>query len=124
MFDEYAARWGQEAASRADGRFVSFVETKLAGAVGGASARVLVSSVSKEESLTTDDVLSMLEEASQLRAYSRALGQVALAGRGHGTPARGQRAAQEPGRAEGRVHVVRHARAGARRSPRFAPWPS
>ncbi len=73
MFDEYAARWGQEAASRADGRFVSFVETKLAGAVGGASARVLVSSVAKEESLTTEDVLSMLEEASQLRAYSRAL---------------------------------------------------
>ena len=73
MFDEYTARWGQEAASRADARFVSFVETKLAGAVGGASARVLVSSVSKEESLTTEDVLSMLEEASQLRAYSRAL---------------------------------------------------
>ena len=73
MFDEYAARWGQEAASRADARFVSFVETKLAGAVGGASARVLVSSVAKEESLTTEDVLSMLEEASQLRAYSRAL---------------------------------------------------
>ena len=73
MIDEYAARWGQEAASRADARFVSFVETKLAGAVGGASARVLVSSVAKEEPLTTDDVLSMLEEASQLRAYSRAL---------------------------------------------------
>ena len=73
MFDEYAMRWGQDSAARADARFVSFVETKLAGAVGGASARVLVSSVSKEESLTTDDVLSMLEEASQLRAYSRAL---------------------------------------------------
>ncbi len=73
MFDEYAARWGATAASVADARFVSFIETKLAGAVGGASARVLVSSVSKEESLTTEDVLSMLEEASQLRAYSRAL---------------------------------------------------
>ena len=73
LFDEYARRWGQGAASRADARFVSFVETKLAGAVGGASARVLVSSVAKEEPLTTDDVLSMLEEASQLRAYSRAL---------------------------------------------------
>lgn len=73
MIDEYRQRWGAEAAARADARFVSFVETKLAGAVGGASARVLVSSVAKEESLTTDDVLSMLEEASQLRAYSRAL---------------------------------------------------
>lgn len=73
MFDEYGQRWGADAASRADARFVSFVETKLAGAVGGASARVLVSSVAKEESLTTEDVLSMLEEASQLRAYSRAL---------------------------------------------------
>lgn len=73
MFNEYAEQWGTDATARADARFVSFVETKLAGAVGGASARVLVSSVSKEESLTTEDVLSMLEEASQLRAYSRAL---------------------------------------------------
>ncbi len=73
LFDEYARRWGAQSLARADAQFVSFIETKLAGAVGGASARVLVASVSKEESLTTDDVLSMLEEASQLRAYSRAL---------------------------------------------------
>ncbi|GAB2738735.1 ATP-binding protein [Melaminivora jejuensis] len=73
LFDEYTSRWGVQSLARADAQFVSFIETKLAGAVGGASARVLVASVSKEESLTTDDVLSMLEEASQLRAYSRAL---------------------------------------------------
>lgn len=73
LFDEYTSRWGVQSLARADAQFVSFIETKLAGAVGGASARVLVASVYKEESLTTDDVLSMLEEASQLRAYSRAL---------------------------------------------------
>ena len=41
--------------------------------MGSASARVLVASVSDEEALSQGDVLAMLEEASQLRSYSRAL---------------------------------------------------
>jgi signal transduction histidine kinase len=52
---------------------VQFVETQLAGAVGSASARVLVASVVEEEALTPDDVLRILDEASQVRAHSRAL---------------------------------------------------
>ncbi len=56
-----------------DARLVQFVEAQLAGAVGSASARVLVASVSDEEALSQGDVLAMLEEASQLRSYSRAL---------------------------------------------------
>ncbi len=56
-----------------DARLVQFVETQLAGAVGGASARVLVASVADEEALSAEDVLKILDEASQLRAYSRAL---------------------------------------------------
>ena len=56
-----------------DARLVQFVEAQLAGAVGSASARVLVASVSDEETLSQGDVLAMLEEASQLRSYSRAL---------------------------------------------------
>ena len=47
-----------------------FVETQLAGAVGSASARVLVASSVEEETLTPDDVLRILEETSQLRAHS------------------------------------------------------
>jgi Na+/proline symporter/nitrogen-specific signal transduction histidine kinase len=56
-----------------DARLVQFVEMQLAGAVGSASARVLVASVAQEESLTPEDVLSILDEASQLRSYSREL---------------------------------------------------
>ncbi len=56
-----------------DARLVQHVEMQLAGAVGSASARVLVASVAQEEALTPDDVLSILDEASQLRAYSREL---------------------------------------------------
>ena len=57
----------------ADARLVQRVETQLAGAIGSASARVMVASVVEEEDLGLDDVLRILEEASQLRVYSRAL---------------------------------------------------
>ncbi|WP_296491734.1 sensor histidine kinase [Rhodoferax sp.] len=53
-----------------DARLVHFVETQLAGAVGSASARVLVASSVEEETLTPDDVLRILDETSQLRAHS------------------------------------------------------
>ncbi len=52
---------------------VQFVETQLAGAVGSASARVLVASVAEEEVLTPEDVLRILDESSQLRTRSREL---------------------------------------------------
>lgn len=57
----------------ADARLVQFVETQLAGAIGSASARVMVASVAEEEQLDLDDVMRILDEASQLRAYSKAL---------------------------------------------------
>jgi len=57
----------------ADARLVQFVEQQLAGAIGSASARVVVSRVAEEESLGLDDVLRILDEASQLRRYSREL---------------------------------------------------
>ncbi|MFN4117610.1 ATP-binding protein [Acidovorax sp.] len=75
LFAEYARREDvrQPDAIRPDARLVQFVETQLAGAVGSASARVLVASVAEEETLTPDDVLRILDETSQVRAYSRAL---------------------------------------------------
>jgi signal transduction histidine kinase len=62
-------------AIKADARLVQFVETQLAGAIGSASARVMVASVVDEDALDMDDVLRILDEASQLRAYSQALEQ-------------------------------------------------
>jgi signal transduction histidine kinase len=75
LFAGYARQMGvrQADAIRPDARFVQFVETQLAGAVGSASARVLVASVAEEETLTPEDVLRILDETSQIRAYSRAL---------------------------------------------------
>ena len=75
LFEDYARRVGaaRVADIRADAQLVQFVETQLAGAIGSASARVMVASVVQEEPLALDDVMRILDEASQLRAYSRAL---------------------------------------------------
>ncbi|WP_374476446.1 ATP-binding protein [Zoogloea sp.] len=59
----------------ADAGLVHFAETTLAGAIGSASARVMVSSVVKEEPLGLDEVMNILDEASQVRAYSKRLEQ-------------------------------------------------
>ena len=75
LFESYARTAGvrQVESIRPDARLVQFVETQLAGAVGSASARVLVASVAEEEVLTPEDVLRILDESSQIRAYSREL---------------------------------------------------
>ncbi|NCA69248.1 MAG: histidine kinase [Sphingobacteriia bacterium] len=59
----------------ADGATVYFAETLLSGAIGGASARVMVASVTQEETLGIEEVLDILDEASQIRAYSHQLEQ-------------------------------------------------
>lgn len=75
VFDAYAREQGVGSLDLlpADARLVQFVETQLAGAIGSASARVMVASAVEEESLDLDDVMRILDEASQLRAYSQAL---------------------------------------------------
>ena len=57
----------------ADADFVRFAEAQLAGAIGSASARVMVASVAQEENLGLEEVLDILDEATQVRAYSREL---------------------------------------------------
>jgi Na+/proline symporter/signal transduction histidine kinase len=52
---------------------VQFAESQLAGAIGGASARVIVASVVAEEPPGLSEVMDILDEASQVRAYSRRL---------------------------------------------------
>ncbi|MBL8473882.1 MAG: histidine kinase [Rhodocyclaceae bacterium] len=76
-FERYAARRGNIGVDqlRADADLVHFTETQLAGAIGSASARVMVASVVKEEALGLDEVMNILDEASQVRAYSQQLEQ-------------------------------------------------
>jgi len=74
-FLAYARRrgLGSPEALPADADLVHFAETQLAGTIGGASARVVVASVVQEEPPGLDEVLDILDEASQVRAYSRQL---------------------------------------------------
>src|SRR4029453_3950655 len=80
MFEDYARRIGTARIEQIppDARLVQFVETQLAGAIGSASARVMVASAVEEEALGLDDVMRILDEASQLRAYSRELEEKSL----------------------------------------------
>ena len=74
-FADYARQrglnWSQN--SNADAELVDFAETQLAGAIGAASARVMVASVVKEEALSVEEVMDILDETSQVIAYSHEL---------------------------------------------------
>jgi Na+/proline symporter/nitrogen-specific signal transduction histidine kinase len=59
----------------ADPALVHHVESLLAGAIGSASARIMVASVVEEEPLRLDEVLRVIDEASQALAHSRAIEQ-------------------------------------------------
>ncbi len=54
-------------------RLVQVTETQLAGAIGSASARVMVASVVEEETLDLDDVARVVEEARELRHVNEQL---------------------------------------------------
>ena len=77
--DAAIARFEQEGKRRldrrdqADSALVSFVERQLAGAIGAASARIMVAAVLREEMHDIDEVTRILDEASQLVLYSRQL---------------------------------------------------
>ncbi|MFS8043270.1 ATP-binding protein [Xanthobacter sp. AM33] len=75
IFEEHARESGVAVGTdlTADARLVDKVERRLAGAVGSASARVLVAAVAEEEPLSPADVMEILNEASQLRLYALAL---------------------------------------------------
>ena len=76
--DEYTQSRGlqhPENPLQADAEFVHYVEMQLAGAIGAASARVMVASVVKEEALTLEEVREILDEASQVVVYSHRLEQ-------------------------------------------------
>ena len=62
-------------ALQADANLVHFVEMQLAGAIGAASAHIMVASAVKEEALSIEEVREMLDEASQVIVYSHRLEQ-------------------------------------------------
>jgi Na+/proline symporter/signal transduction histidine kinase len=79
--DEALATYARSSGARsvealsADANLVHHAESLLAGAIGSASARVMVASVVEEEPLGIDEVMNIIDEASQVLAYSRQLEQ-------------------------------------------------
>ncbi len=76
-FAQYARQhdlnWSQK--TEADAELVDFAEKQLAGTIGASSARVMVASVVKEETLSVEEVMDILDETSEVIAYSHQLEQ-------------------------------------------------
>ena len=73
--NDYARRHGVDwsRTPQADPELVQHAERLLSGVMGAASARVAIASVVQEERLSMNEVLRLLDETSQVRAYSRQL---------------------------------------------------
>lgn len=74
---DYAARRNLNLGKmrEADAELVQYAERLLAGAIGTASARVMVASIAQGETVSIDEVMTILDEASQIIEYSRRLEQ-------------------------------------------------
>ena len=75
LFRNYALERGYKSADdlEGDAQLMHFAEIQLAGTIGAASAHTMVSSVAQEEPLGIDEVMSIIDEASQVIAYSHKL---------------------------------------------------
>jgi len=75
LFQAYATVRGLKSADEleADAGLVSFAELQLAGTIGAASAHTIVATVAQEETLGLDEVMTIIDEASHVIAYSHEL---------------------------------------------------
>ncbi len=69
--EQHQINWKKEMV--ADSGLVDYAEKMLAGAIGSASAHVMVSSVVKEEPLGIEEVMGILDETRQVIEYSHEL---------------------------------------------------
>jgi Na+/proline symporter/signal transduction histidine kinase len=58
---------------KTDSRLVAYAEKLLVGMVGTASARIMISSVSKEEKISTEEVISILKSSQELLSANKTL---------------------------------------------------
>lgn len=75
LFREYEASNGTSLANQkvAQADLVNFAETHLAGAIGAASARLVMDSVVKEEVITLEEVMRILEQTREAVEHSRSM---------------------------------------------------
>lgn len=70
----YEKTYGKfEIDERIDSRFVNYIERLLSGAIGSASARILISSIAKEEEIEIHDVIHLLKETSETAQLNKEL---------------------------------------------------
>jgi Na+/proline symporter/nitrogen-specific signal transduction histidine kinase len=77
LFRAYASARGLTSVDELEGdpHLLRFVEIQLAGTIGAASAHAMVATVAQEEPLGLDEVMTIIDEASQVIAYSHQLEQ-------------------------------------------------
>lgn len=75
LFREYESNNGVSLTNHqvAQADLVNFVETQLSGAIGAASARLVMDSIVKEEPITLDEVMRILEQTREAVEYSRVM---------------------------------------------------
>ena len=75
LFARYASDRGLASADalEADAQLVAFAELQLAGTIGAASAHTMVQTVAQEVPLGLDEVMTIIDEASHVIAYSHEL---------------------------------------------------
>lgn len=79
-FDDYARRSGQplEANTRASIDAIQFTERLMASVLGASSARIVVNSALQGRGIGISDVISIVDEASQVLEFNRALLQATI----------------------------------------------
>ncbi len=75
LFNEYETMSGTSLVGQktAQADLVNFAETHLAGAIGAASARLVMDSVVKEETISLDEVMRILEQTREAVEHSRTM---------------------------------------------------
>ncbi len=72
IFREFASRQGRERElPEPTGAFIAHLERQLAGSVGAASARAMVSQVASGETISLDELMTIANETARLMEYSR-----------------------------------------------------
>ncbi len=71
--DASGGRRSLAAATKADDAFISQLERKLAGSVGAASARAMISQVVTGETISLDELMQIADETQRIREYSERL---------------------------------------------------
>lgn len=75
LFQEYEKTYGAATTRQpvARGALINFAETQLAGAIGAASARLVMDGIAKEENITLEEVMHILDQTREAVEHSRVL---------------------------------------------------